>query len=272
MRNGAPARVPSPAPEPERVTFRSRGGRDICGLLHPPADVPAAGAVLFMPHGAWRAKETLWTLAIPQQAAQEGFSVLELVPAARLAPAYPGALDDAAAALAWLASSRRSRALARGVIGEGTGANLAAALTVQAPHAAPTILLSGIYDVPRLLATPGQALPVDRVREYLGVQFLVRAADPVASPARGALEGAPPTYLACGDRGPWPDQTIAMTGALARANVPVTCSMFAGDERADADVAAAELARALDWLRRTVASPPPRIGDADHPVTLALRA
>jgi monoterpene epsilon-lactone hydrolase len=257
------------ADDPELVMFPAGGGV----RAHGNRGEGAAGTVLFLPHGAWRTTERLWSADVAQAAVRRGFRVLEVIPAKRPAPAFPQALNDAATALDRLAG--------RGpvaVVGEGTGANVAAALAARGGGICAAVLLSGIYDIPELLATPRQPLPIARVREYLGPRFLAHAADPLASPALADLAGAPHTYLACGDRGPWPEQTLAMTKALANANVPVTCSMFAGDERGGAPqaagqrgIVAAELARAFDWLRCTLEAPPPRIGDPDHPVTVALR-
>jgi acetyl esterase/lipase len=249
----------------ERVSLRAGDGAWAEALLHPGAAADAH-EVLFLPHGSWGARAPLWSAAIGELAAISGLTVLELVPSRRLAPAFPGALVDAAAALAWLAA-RTGDGRKVGVIGEGNGANLAAALAAIDRRVGAAVLLSGIYDIPALLS--GER-PVDiaPVRAYLGARFLAAAADHRVSPACADLARFPPAFLACGARGPHPEQTLAMTAALANADVPVTCALFAGAE--DEPAAGAELERALAWLHRTLASPPPRIGDARHPQRIAV--
>ncbi len=246
------------------VVVGEAGDRPLQAVLHLPTGREATHVALVVGPGAWSAAEPSPPLELIAATVDRGIAALELARPASAPRGFARAHAEGAVALAWLRAHAQPSGRV-GAIGAGTGANLVAALACD-PATRPDalVLMSGIYDIPLLLGGGTPVLDLAVVEEYLGTQFLRHAADPRVSPARAALAGFPATSLHAPGRPPWAEQTLALTDALARASVPVTCSV-GGEE-----TAAAELARGLDWLAAELDAPSPRIGAPDHPAARAL--
>lgn len=190
----------------------------------------------------------------------------------RLAPEHPApaAVDDVAAALAWV--HREAAALgvdpARiAVAGHSAGAGLAArAVQLNARDGGPSIvaqvLLYPMLD-DRTVARPspgqGRYVWTPRANRFGWSAFL--AGDPTSAPARHLdLAGIPPTWIGVGDLDLFHDEAVAYADRLRSAEVScelmVVPGMYHGADRAcpDAPAMAAFTAAWTDAVRRAVAS------------------
>jgi acetyl esterase len=158
----------------------------------------------------------------------------------RLAPEhpYPAALDDATAALHWLAAGADDlvdQGLPLVVGGHSAGGNLAAALARRgrdglAPRVAHQVLLCPVLDhdldrVSYLENESGLLLTRDDMRWYweLYTPDESRRSEPDASPLRVPdAEGLPSATIVAGGADPLRDEALAYAELLELADVPVT--------------------------------------------------
>ena len=155
---------------------------------------------------------------------------------------YPAALDDALAALGWVAANATDLGadtdrLAVG--GSSAGAGLAAAtcLTVR-DRGGPDIcfqllvypMLDDRMDSPSMRASDGMALLDHRAlaqawRHYLGGQ----PADAYAAPARASdLSGLPRAYVLAAEHDPLRDEDLGYARRLVESGVPTELHLFPG--------------------------------------------
>ena len=251
---------------------------------------------LYMHGGAWCLGGAAGVRRVGHRIAEHGFVVCNLD--YRLAPEhpFPAAVEDTVYAARWLtrhASRFGGSGESIAIGGDSAGAQLASAAIVHlnggssealeesdlagvAVAFSAALLLYGVFDFPLLVQEPGSnvgSLEVMYNRAHLGPGYLGRHRNPLVSPSFAPnLASFPACYLSCGDEDSLLGQTLSMTKALARANVPTTTSVVAGADHAfwqlehALPAARPEVERALAWLRDTVASPPPRVGDPRHPV------
>lgn len=162
----------------------------------------------------------------------------------RLAPEnrFPAALDDCAAATAWMAdhSAELGGDPGRlGVAGDSAGGNLAAAVTLRARSDGGPVLCAQALIYPAVDFTTerpsveangtGYLLTAEAMRwfcaQYLGDHD---RADPRASPLLADLRGLPPALVAVAEFDPLRDEGLAYASALATAGVPVRLLEFPG--------------------------------------------
>jgi acetyl esterase len=202
-------------------------------VIEPPGRGPHP-VLVYVHGGGWVASSTRHYRRLASHLAARGFVVVNLE--YRLAPetAWPGAVEDARAALRWAAANAgRFDADPRRLViaGDSCGANIAAGALVAGrvdpgdPAVRAAALLYGVYDAralrgqfrgvpgPGYLSEHGVAL---MLASYLRGRGHQAAADPTVSPAlaAGAL---PPTLLVCGGDDPLLPQSEAMAAALAAA-------------------------------------------------------
>ncbi|HXX90147.1 MAG TPA: alpha/beta hydrolase [Acidimicrobiales bacterium] len=163
----------------------------------------------------------------------------------RVAPShpYPAALDDAAAALEWVAADAGALGIdptRLGVAGDSAGANLAAALALRArdtggPALVAQVLVCAPLDLTCTHAAsavrgPESLLNADAIR-WMSGQYLAGHAptDPYASPLHAPdLTGLPPAVVATAEFDPLRDEGRAYAARLAAAGVPVEALDFPG--------------------------------------------
>ncbi|MDR2453141.1 MAG: alpha/beta hydrolase [Bifidobacteriaceae bacterium] len=202
----------------------------------------------------------------------------------RMAPEhpFPAALEDVAAAWAWLAGqadraeSRGAGPVRLGIGGESAGGGLAAGLVQRLRDAAGRQPAAQWLFAPMLDDRTGANRDLDQIehwvwansanraawRFYLGAEPGAAALPPYASPGRRAdLSGLPPTYITMGDIELFHAEDLAYAERLAAAGVPVATDVVPGAPHAiiHADripVARAVVTRALAWLAATLAPPP----------------
>jgi acetyl esterase len=164
----------------------------------------------------------------------------------RLAPAhpFPAALDDAVAALEWVAAGADALGIdpqRLGVAGDSAGANLAAALALWVRDSAtgPALRVQVLVGAPLDLACRGASveasgaghlLTSDALR-WMCAQYLAGhpADDPYASPlCAGDLGGLPAAVVVTAEFDPVRDDARTYASRLARAGVPVTLLDFPG--------------------------------------------
>jgi acetyl esterase len=162
----------------------------------------------------------------------------------RLAPEnrFPAALDDCAAATAWVAAHGADLGgdpARLAVAGDSAGGNLAAAVTQRARAGGGPVLCAQalIYPGvdftevrPSLLANGEGYLLTAAAIAWFSAQYLGGhdPADPEASPLLGDLSGLPPAVVATAEFDPLHDEGRAYADALADAGVPVTHLDFPG--------------------------------------------
>jgi acetyl esterase len=255
---------------------------------------------LYMHGGAWCLGGAAGVRKVAHRITEHGFVVCNLD--YRLAPEhpFPAAVEDTVYAARWLTRNAERFGGDGGSVaigGDSAGAQLSAGAIVHLAGGSQTpldggdldgvpvgfsaaLLLYGVFDFPLLVQEPGSnvgSLEVMYNRGHLGPGFLGRHRDPLVSAVFAPnLAAFPPCYLSCGDEDSLLGQTLSMTRALTAANVPTTTSVVAGADHAFWQLehvlpaARPEVERGLAWLRDTVAAPPPRIGDPEHPAARIL--
>jgi len=158
---------------------------------------------------------------------------------------YPAALDDAYAALQWVAANGSTIGIdgARPVVmGDSAGGNLAAAVCLQARDAGgpaisyqvlvyPVIDLTDTSRTSYLNYATGYFLTRDRMQGFIEdyVPEPAQRADPYASPIHATtLAGLPPTILITAAFDPLRDEGKAFADRLASASVPVHYREYEG--------------------------------------------
>ena len=207
---GIPARVYSPAPDAPGVVVYYHGGGWVIGSIDD------------------------WDASCRALAVASGCDLVSVD--YRLAPehVFPAAVDDAYAALVWVASS-----LADGrpvvVAGDSAGGNLAAVAALRARDSGGPALAM------QLLVYPVTDHDLDRksYHQYDGTEFILNRRDmawfwdlyapdpaaranPYASPLRATdLAGLPPAYVITAEHDPLRDEGFAYADRLRAARVPV---------------------------------------------------
>lgn len=199
-----------------------RGGID----LYWPEAVRDPPVVLFFYGGGWEAGERAMYRFVGTALAACGVACA--IPDYRLFPAvrFPGFMEDAAAALAWLAARPGVAAERLLLMGHSAGAQIAALLALDpryrvaagAPAPCGVIGLAGPYDFLPLRT------PVLRAIFGPEVQW------PESQPIRFVTPAAAPMLLAAGarDRTVLPRNTQRLAAALREAGVTVTAQVYPG--------------------------------------------
>lgn len=167
----------------------------------------------------------------------------------RLAPetAFPGAIEDCYAALAWLYANVENLGVDRtriGVKGESAGGGLAAALALMARDRGEVALAFQNLMAPML---DDRTCLRSEVGQYVGeilwtpdhnrfgwTALLGQApggegVSPLAAPARAVdVSGLPPTFISVGSLDLFLEENLAYAGRLAAAGVPVELRVFPG--------------------------------------------
>lgn len=223
-------------------------------------------ALLYVHGGGFRilSKETHWVMAL--SFARRGYVVFNID--YRLAPRhpFPAALEDAAAAYAWVVAHAKDYGgdVGRLVLaGESAGANLVAALTVAACFPRPEAHARAVFEtgvVPRVVlpacgihqvSDPGRfarrkpKLPrviADRIDEvshaYLGAlrgdDPAAELADPLCLLERGVspARALPRVFLTCGTADPILDDTRRLHAALVRLGATAEAKYYPGEPHA----------------------------------------
>ena len=184
----------------------------------------------------------------------------------RLLPShpYPAALEDAYAALTWLAQQPWADASRLGVAGASAGGGLAAALALHARDRGEIALASQALVYPML----DDRTTSDRDYLFWSVpdnaaawRMYLRDADPDAAvPARrDDLAGLPPAWVGCGTEDLFLGESQAYARRLIEAGVPTTLELAPGAFHAfeqlapEAAVSQKFIASLADHLRRTLA-------------------
>jgi acetyl esterase len=207
----------------------------------------------------------------------------------RLAPEhpFPAAIEDAWAALRWVAAGAPALGLDDtriAVGGHSAGAGLAAGLALLARDRGGPAPCFQLLDCPVLddrLATPSMTAFVDTPnwnraaaesswRHYLGGGPETRpggpGVSPYAAPARAAdLAGLPPAHITACEFDPVRDEAIEYGHRLVRAGVPTDLRLYAGTFHGSAMVAGAEVSTRMRAdqtaaLRRALHGPAPSAG------------
>ncbi|GAA4225352.1 hypothetical protein GCM10022254_07100 [Actinomadura meridiana] len=140
------------------------------------------------------------------------------------------------------------------------------------------LLLFGMLDAHRWICDPKYYAgePEITLSAYLGPNFSGKLRDPLVSPALSpSLHVLPATYLSCGDEDALLGHSLAMTGRLADADVPVTLSVVPNADHEFLKIpervegARAENERIVTWLRERLglperAAPPERVGPPER--------
>lgn len=196
----------------------------------------------------------------------------------RLAPEhrYPAAVEDAYAALLWVAANAAELQIDPqriAVSGDSAGGNIAAALCLMTrDRGGPAIqqqsLLYPITDCdltrPSYIENAdGYFLTASQMRWFWDhyCPDLDRRREPYASPLRGDLRGSPPALIYTAEYDPLRDEGDAYAAALQAAGVPVTLRQCAGlihafIRRVESFDAAKEAIREIgETLQRTIGKP-----------------
>lgn len=262
------------------VELWERDGLTTTGELYVPLGDGPFPAFLYMHGGGWCHGSAAAVRRLAMHIAAQGFVTLNL--SYGLAPEhpFPRAVEDAVYASRWLATEGRSLGADGRVAigGDSAGATLACGaitwlgggasasqlfesdLAGVAVDFTAALLLYGIYDFPLLVSSPtGPSGTIELMfnAAYLGQAYIWRHRDPLVSPILATnLASFPPCYVACGDQDYLLPQSLALTGALAAAKVPVTLSVVEGVSHTFAQLdlalpaAAEEVEREYAWLRR----------------------
>jgi acetyl esterase/lipase len=209
------------------------------------ADGSATGAILFLHGGGWVAGDLDTHDGVCRRLAMESGCQVFAVDY-RLAPEhpFPAGLEDASAALAWLASHARMLNVAPGklvVAGDSAGGNLAAAACLMArdaggPAIALQLLICPILDLAeespsRRAFAKGYFLSSDTMARDL-TDYLPRGADlrdPRLSPLHAMdVAGAPPTQIHVAEFDPFRDEGLAFARRLEAVGVPVSSTLHPG--------------------------------------------
>lgn len=155
---------------------------------------------------------------------------------------YPAALEDAMAAVAWVAGNADAIGADGGRLGVGgssAGAGLAAATCLAArDRDGPAIvfqmlvypMLDDRLDSPSALGSQGMALlDRDALRQAWDHYLGARAADAYAAPARATdLSGLPPAFVLAAEHDPLRDEDLTYARRLVEAGVPTELHLYPG--------------------------------------------
>ncbi len=214
----------------EDLTYPGAAGQTQAARLYRGSDVATAPVLLYLHGGGWTGGSiALNEAACRALAAESGWAVMSV--SYRLAPAdpYPAGLNDAQAALAWLADNAASLGLdpARIAIGGASaGANLALACALSRPGATVGLLLIyGVYDrdfgrdsYRRFGEGPG--LSAARMQELFSMYAPDAGNEPLVVPLHSTdLSTLPPACLIAAELDVLADESADMAEALRKAGV-----------------------------------------------------
>ena len=223
-------------PDPENVEIEDTGAGPI--RVHRPTSSGDGSlpAVLWLHGGGFLMGSPKQDDALCRQIADE-LGAIVVAPMYRLSPkhAFPAALDDAYAALGWLAKLDGVDASRIAVAGASAGSGLAAQLALHARDRGEIQLAAQILVYPMLddrtalrtdLDESGFRLWDNRSNRvgwsaYLGHEAGAAETSPIAAPARNEnLEGLPPTWIGVGALDLFCDEDVAYGERLRAAGVP----------------------------------------------------
>ena len=251
-------RLTSRGPDPEDVSIEDTGAGPVRVHLPKAADDGPLPAVLWLHGGGFLMGSPKQDDALCRQIADELGAVV-VAPVYRLAPrhAFPAALDDAYAALTWLAKRHDVDADRIAVAGASAGGGLAAQVALHARAHGEIRLAAQILVYPMLddrtvnrtdLDESGFRLWDNKANRvgwsaYLGHEAGGAEADLIAAPARTEdLSGLPPTWIGVGSLDLFCDEDVAYGERLREAGVPcetiVIDGVFHGFDGIVADSAA----------------------------------
>ena len=236
---------PTPVAQVEERTIPGPGAEGLRLRIYTPESAAPKGALLYLHGGGWVMGDLdIYDEISRTLASQSGLVIITL--AFRLAPEtpYPGALEDCYAALSWIADEAASLGVDPervGLIGDSSGGNLAAALSLMTrdrsgPKVALQVLICPITD--HQMDTPSY-------REFAEGCFLTRTSmqwfwdhylpdlaqrsEPHASPLRAAdHSGLPPTFVITAEYDPVRDEGEAYARALEEAGVKTKLVRYEG--------------------------------------------
>ncbi len=227
----------------ERVRIPTAGGA-LEARLHRPQDQRYASTLVFWHGGGWVCGSPMSVEALCAHLADRiGVTVLNA--GYRLAPEFPfpHALDDAAAAIAWVRAHSHTWGGDGTVVvgGESAGANLAAAVAGKLRDADTTTTVAAqllLYPAlsPKLNTSSARENSTGYELTTTAVQYFWDAylADtPPNNPLAAPLEatdhhGLPTAVIAAAEFDPLRDDAIAYSAVLERAGVPVSLYVFDG--------------------------------------------
>lgn len=235
------------APAPEglditRVLISARGeAPDIPALLYKPTTSGLHGALLYLHGGGFVSGSAQRDdPAVRDLALSLGIVVLSVD--YRLAPetSFPGALEDANDALAWLHENAGTLAIDRARIavrGNSAGGGLAASLALRARDFAhyPIAYLQLVYpmldDRTQPHAVAGRHVWTAASNTY-GWSAYLGSHDPAvghAAPARSLdLSGLPPTWIGCGALDLFIDENLSFAQRLLQDGTPIEFHIYPG--------------------------------------------
>ena len=274
--------MPNVAETHERVLIRERDGWDLTAEIYVPHGDGSFPVMLYIHGGAWAVGSTVGVRRKTMRMAEQGFVVVNLDYSLAPERPFPNAPEDVVYAARWITqniASFKGDAERFIVSGDSAGGNLSA-VAIHTLHGDPdaidggdlagvpvrftgALLYYGVFDFPLALTEPlSNQEWVEMVwhRAYLGPDYLKRNREPVVSPIFSPyLDKFPSCYLVCGDQDSLLSNTLAMTKALANANVPTTLSVVAGfDHTFDyvehrLDGVTPEIERIIGWLKGVTA-------------------
>ena len=263
--------------DPENVQIEDAGAGPI--RVHRPAssgDQPRP-AVLWLHGGGFLLGSPKQDDALCRQIADE-LDAIVVAPVYRLSPkhAFPAALDDAYAALTWLAKRNDVDARRIAVAGASAGGGLAAQIALHARDQGEIHLAAQILVYPMLDDRTVNRTDLDESAfrlwdnranrvgwsAYLGHEAGCADASPIAVPSRNEdLGGLPPTWIGVGSLDLFCDEDMAYAERLRAANVAcetmVVDGVFHGFDGIVADSAATQRFREsmFDGMRKVLAAP-----------------
>lgn len=272
--------MPDPATHPDvrieeiRVPGPEAGAGAVRCLLYTPAGRPPDGALLHVHAGGF-------VMGSPEMDGARNVELVRSVGCAllsvdyRLAPEHPhpAALEDAHAALLWLASQSGAAGLPRrpiGIIGESAGGGLAASLALLARNRRSVAVACQALIYP-MLVPPDRSVEPRAAQGRTGRYIWTRASNafgwtsylprpetgdvPGLAGLAGDLSGLPPAFLAVGDIDLFVYDDLAYAARLLAAGCAVDAHVYAGaihgfDRAAEAPVSRRFQQELVAFLRR----------------------
>jgi acetyl esterase/lipase len=264
-------------PDPDNVEIENSGVGQV--RVHRPATSgdETLPAVLWLHGGGYLLGSPKQDDELCRQIADE-LGAIVVAPVYRLSPkhAFPAALDDAYAALTWLAKRDDVDANRLAVAGASAGGGLAAQIALHARdlgeiHLAAQILLYPMLDDRTVNRTDLDESAfrlwdnrANRVgwSAYLGHEAGAAEASPIAAPSRNEdLRGLPPAWIGVGGLDLFRDEDMAYAERLRAADIPcetiVIDGVFHGFDGILADSAATQRFRESMFavMRKVLAAP-----------------
>lgn len=262
-----------------RESYEGGRGRTMSAEIYRPTAPGRYPVLLYLHGGGWCVGSASSVRRVAMLLAAEGRVVINAEYS--LAPEFPwpAAVEDVLAS-AWWSYNQGAKYGGDGgkmmIAGDSAGGNLAAVVLAAAtdadvmdkqgievpegntPEFSAALFNYGVFDFPLLMQRPGGYFGSIEVRynlAYLGTDFLSKHWSPLVSPIYAPrLDRFPRSYFCCGTADGLLEQSLAMSAALARANVAVQLSTIAGLDHGFLQLesyepeAAMELTRINKWL------------------------